>query len=581
MTTTSPVLAGPPSRPVPGSAPTSEVSAQSLAAAEAGPAGLGVIVDERGRITQSIDGAGTLGASAVLTVRKPAGARVLRAILLTASTGFSGPAQGGVSVNGTSVALEHETPSAIASSNYWNDVTALLKPSLDAAPAGDTAVSIAEDVPSSIDGTVLVVIFSDPAQTSDRSITLLFGATQTVGDRFQLQLSRAIDPAAPDSILEMSIGSSFSYQAQSTQQYSQLDVNGQRLSTSAGGEDDGASDNGALITVGGVDDTVANPSPEALPSDARSDDELYNLLPFVSSGATSVDVSTLNPSGDDNIFFAAFTTNPPVTRIITPNPPDPPPPAELAVVSLGDSFSSGEGTYDYDVHKEAQRCHRGPSAWPRLMQRSVPEFTTIEHKACTGAKIPDLTMEYKSNPAQIPTVPDGAVDLVTLTIGGNDVGFERILELCFVHSCAGVPDSKSFANQLASLRTSLSSLYPKIRAAYPNARVVQVGYPQLTPPPSATPVRCGWLAPNEQVAGVRLASKLNGVLEDATELDGQVEFISVANILKGHELCTEDSWVESLGFPKRFEMGHPTRPGQQVYGERVANSLGYSYLPTF
>ena len=38
----------------------------------------------------------------------------------------------------------------------------------------------------------------------------------------------------------------------------------------------------------------------------RSDDELYNLIPFVKNGDTSITVDTLNPSNDDNIFFAGF-----------------------------------------------------------------------------------------------------------------------------------------------------------------------------------------------------------------------------------------------------------------------------------
>jgi len=43
----------------------------------------------------------------------------------------------------------------------------------------------------------------------------------------------------------------------------------------------------------------------------------------------------------------------------------PAPPAPGAYAALGDSFSSGEGTFDYDPSPEAQACHRGPDAWPR------------------------------------------------------------------------------------------------------------------------------------------------------------------------------------------------------------------------
>ena len=44
----------------------------------------------------------------------------------------------------------------------------------------------------------------------------------------------------------------------------------------------------------------------AKPTNKRSDDELYSLLPFVKDGDTQILVHTLNPSMDDNILFAGL-----------------------------------------------------------------------------------------------------------------------------------------------------------------------------------------------------------------------------------------------------------------------------------
>jgi hypothetical protein len=129
----------------------------------------------------------------------------------------------------------------------------------------------------------------------------------------------------------MSVGISFGLQGPpATGQFSQIDVNGKRLTTSAGGNDDSTCkydspqdfgntnkcSNGALITVGGVGDSTANPpnplatdSTCAAPGPPRCDDELYNLKPFVHNGDTSINVHTLNPSNDDNIFFTGFQLN--------------------------------------------------------------------------------------------------------------------------------------------------------------------------------------------------------------------------------------------------------------------------------
>ena len=125
------------------------------------------------------------------------------------------------------------------------------------------------------------------------------------GDTFNVGLAEPLDKSDPNLVLDMSLGISFGYQGSG--QYSVIDVNGTRMTTSAGGQDDGYSGNGGLITVGGIGDSNTNPSnPYAGPSNYRTDDELYNLLPFVNTGDTSIRVDTVNPSNDDNIFFAAL-----------------------------------------------------------------------------------------------------------------------------------------------------------------------------------------------------------------------------------------------------------------------------------
>lgn len=53
-----------------------------------------------------------------------------------------------------------------------------------------------------------------------------------------------------------------------------------------------------------------------------SDDELYDLRPFIPLGTTTVSVKTLNPSNDDNIFLAAFVGDPPITQIVTDTGPN-------------------------------------------------------------------------------------------------------------------------------------------------------------------------------------------------------------------------------------------------------------------
>lgn len=266
-----------------------------------------------GKVSLSVDGLGTNGTTGTIRVDKPTGATVRAAYLAAASTGFSGYTipNGGVLVDGTAVNWDLVINNSISSKNHWANVTSLVKPKIDLAPAGIVNFTITENNSGSIDGEILAVVFDDPNQTADNTVVLLFGAQNIAGDTFNIGLANPINKSAPGFKLDFSLGISYSYQRFGTQQYSIVEVNGQRLTSAAGGEDDGQPANGALLTVGGIGDSNANPTnPNATPNatdQARSDDELYSLVPFVNDGDTSISVFTRNPSNDDNIFFAALT----------------------------------------------------------------------------------------------------------------------------------------------------------------------------------------------------------------------------------------------------------------------------------
>jgi hypothetical protein len=277
------------------------------------PVTLGSIVPqvtETGKIALSTDGLGTTGTTGIIQVQKPsAGATVRKAYMAAATTGFTGYrlSAGDIKIDGNNFVWSIETSSSISSWNYWGDVTSLVKSKIDAAPAGRVDFTITESSNTySIDGELLAVIFDDPSQTTDNTVVLLFGAQAVGGDTFNIGLASPLTESNLVNPLEMSLGISFGYQPAG--QYSLITVNGQRMTTSAGGQDDGQPSNGALLTVGGLDDSNANPA-NAYATDGngpRYDDELYNLNPFVNVGDTTITVYTQNPSNDDNIFFAAL-----------------------------------------------------------------------------------------------------------------------------------------------------------------------------------------------------------------------------------------------------------------------------------
>jgi len=275
-------------------------------------ASLSPIVTESGKIRLSVDGSGTNNFAAIIQVEKPsAGATVRKAYMAAATTGFMGGytiPNGGITLDGASVIWDpsRTIPSSISSMNQWADVTELVRTKLNAAPVGVVDFTLHENNSGLIDGEILAVIWDDPT-APDTTVTLLYGAQNIAGDAFSVSLARPVDKSNPNTRLDMALGISFGFQPSGQYSVLEMGINGQRISTSAGGYDDGEGDNGALITVGGIGDTNANPANPFQTDSAgtRYDDELYNLLPFVQNGATSFTVSTRNPSNDDNIFFAA------------------------------------------------------------------------------------------------------------------------------------------------------------------------------------------------------------------------------------------------------------------------------------
>lgn len=210
------------------------------------------VTTEVGMITLSADGNGMMASAGQLMVEKPSAAATVRvAYLAAASTGFiSYPIpDGDILLAGIPVVWSHSLQSGILSYNHLADVTAIVAPVMATAPAGVTPIPVTELHSISVDGTALYVIFDDPATTVTRTAVLAFGAQATGGDNFSIGFGQPVFPDA-NTVVEFGLGISYGY-ARGTCQTSYVDVNGTRLTSSAGGNDEGENFNGALITVGG------------------------------------------------------------------------------------------------------------------------------------------------------------------------------------------------------------------------------------------------------------------------------------------------------------------------------------------
>jgi len=279
-----------------------------------------VFVTESGNVSASIDGLGTTQASSVIQVDKPAaGASVRRAFLIVSASPGEDLSISDITLSTDSESLtitdaDYDATVTAAVNDEENgrvEITSFISSVVDPEPAGLIDVTVEEEQPFRVEGMVLAVIFDDPSVPDVGTISLVFGEQDPAGDSFSVSLAEPFDDATQQILL--SLGISFGFQGDS--QVNIVDVNGARLTSSAGGQDDcdvlastGCVENGALLTVGGIGDDPANPSdPNAAPGgDPRFDDELYTLDSFINDGDTNILVETSNPSFDDNLFFAAF-----------------------------------------------------------------------------------------------------------------------------------------------------------------------------------------------------------------------------------------------------------------------------------
>lgn len=273
----------------------------------------------------------------------------------------------------------------------------------------------------------------------------------------------------------------------------------------------------------------------------------------------------LTACGGDDSGGTATTT--------APDGPDRPP----GYVALGDSFSAGEGTGSYDEASGA--CHRSELSWPYLLDElgvGADDVQLMDHRACGGARIEHLLGPWadRDQPAQIPDEPDDTIGLVTFTIGGNDAGFSDIVARCVLSDCADVPGSAAFQASLDRIAERLvDEVYPALRAAYPEALLVQVGYPSLTPA-VGEPLRdsCGWLSGAEQAAIPDIVASLDDTFSAAAEGEDDVVVVSAFDAFEGHELCTEDPWVNEV-LSLDSGRAHPTTEGYRAIAESVATAL--------
>ena len=277
-----------------------------------------------------------------------------------------------------------------------------------------------------------------------------------------------------------------------------------------------------------------------------------------------------------------------------------PAPQPKRYVALGDSFSSGEGTFDY--FNTQNSCHRSKEAYPYSLAEKLSLGEPV-FAACSGAVTDDF---YSTNPKNTNELRQldlltKDTEIVTLTVGGNDAGFAYVLDKCVNrhdHTGWGCSEDKSLRRyvdgQLAALAGksqgtidgrpihSLLGLYRSIHERAPQAKIYVAGYPRLfgtdrkgykrvKQAPSRAACFVPTIASLDYADAVWLnkqADRLNKVISDQVEAakkEGIKARYVTAGLFAGHGLCDSfEPWINEVvindGKPAA-ESFHPTSVG--------------------
>ncbi|MGW0391258.1 SGNH/GDSL hydrolase family protein [Streptomyces sp. NPDC003042] len=244
-------------------------------------------------------------------------------------------------------------------------------------------------------------------------------------------------------------------------------------------------------------------------------------------------------------------------------------------VALGDSYASGAGVPD-QVDSACARSHRN---YPALVNAAL---APAAHKdvTCGGATTVHMTSaQNASAPPQLDAL-SADTDLVTLTIGGNDVGFAGIILRCVTLGAfnpGGSPCKTSYTwtgtDQLAA---AVNATAPKIAATLdgirqraPRARILVTGYPAILPDdgtncPSVVSIARGdapWLRDTHKRLNTMIASQ--AAAHGAVYVDTYTKSI-------GHDICKPAGtrWMEPL-VTNAAAPFHPNAAGEQAMAEAV------------
>lgn len=298
-------------------------------------------------------------------------------------------------------------------------------------------------------------------------------------------------------------------------------------------------------------------------------------------------------------------------------------------VALGDSVAAGEGIgygwfWNVGAHAweggdssgvwdsvfEPDQCHQTPQGYPHVAATTLG--VGLKDFACTGASTFNGVLGERVNtglfgfignwsaPAQLgssiglpsaeppnPEYDAAKPDLVSVTLGADDVNFTNIVSTCYKGPCD--TNIHSLDGPLAEEASNLSLVLDEVRRrGVDDGRIPLVVVTQYYDPFPAYDWSChdinpgyplAWLSREQMEFLVSGLARLNHNIAQVAAAE-HILVLNTSSLFKDHRFCSPNGpWVYGpsirlTGFPPDINSQapfHPTPEGQQAIGDALAN----------
>lgn len=256
-------------------------------------------------------------------------------------------------------------------------------------------------------------------------------------------------------------------------------------------------------------------------------------------------------------------------------------PTPTEYVALGDSYAAWPLIPNQSL--QPLGCLRSDKNYPRLVNGTI-KATRFVDMTCSGATTTHMTKQQGVTPGphqpQL-SVVDADTKVVTLQIGGNDVGFSGIIQNCaaatpWESGCKGdylTGGRDLLAERIAATAPKIDAVLAEIERRAPQAEVFVVGYPALLPESGGG---CWPLVPivAGDISYLRGTNKALNTMLKQRALAAGARYIDLHTPSIGRDMCSGSRWIEpivpvsSLAAPV-----HPNAAGMRAFADVVRREI--------